>query len=215
MRAPQPKPFIITPRGYSLSWDDDDRLWLLRAVEAEGEPRPLIAQTLVNRWAWSWDTMPAKYLKLSELVRAYSQAVNPLWYTDGKLFLASLAKLPADLRDDAYARAMRRQTEHSIRNRFTPETVAAVDQALYGPLTLPMGALHFAAPSVARPDLPVLVPSSSAQENTIYGDVLHGAARARYSLSSPRGATHAPTRKAAVIVALIAFALGVAVHRSP
>ena len=208
----QPKPFLVTPRGYSLAWTDEDRLWLLRAVEAEGEPRPLVAQTLVNRFAWLWDTTPAKYLTLTELVRAYAQPVNPAWFPDGKAYLQTLPKLPEDQRAPALARAHARR-EHSARTRFSPGTVAAVDQALYGPITLPMGALHFAAPSVARPDLPVLVPSSSTSENTIYGDVSPGSARALYALSSPRGADNAPTRKAAVVVALFAFGLGVVLAR--
>ena len=29
-----------------------DRLWLLRAVAREGEPRARVAQTLVNRFVW-------------------------------------------------------------------------------------------------------------------------------------------------------------------
>ena len=208
------KPFILTPRGYSLSWTEDDRLWLLRAVEAEGPPRSLVAQTLVNRWAWLWDTTPGRYLTLTDLVRAYAQPVNPAWFPEGKLFEQSLGKLPPEQRLAAAQRAERRRDVHATRTSFSPETVAAVDQALFGPLSLPMGALHFAAPSLARPELPILVPATSPGENAIYGDVLKGAARARYSLSNARDGS-SPSRKAIAVIGVFALLVGVALARRP
>lgn len=208
----KPKPFIITPRGYNLAWTDDDRLWLLRAVEAEGAPRTLVAQTLVNRFAWLWDTTPGKYLTLTQLVQAYSQPVNPRWFPGGTLFEQSLGKLTPEQRPGAVTRAERRRDVHATRTTFSADTERAVDQALYGPITLPMGALHFAAPHVARPDLPVLVPSGSITENTIYGDVVPGAARARYTLSTSQD-TGPQSRKVAGVVALLALMFGVALVR--
>lgn len=200
---------IVSPAGKLLRWDEDDRLWLSRAVEAEGAPRDLVAQTLVNRWAWLADTTPGRYFKLSELVRAYAQPVNPAWFPNGGLFrkqyeAASPAQQPALL-----TAAQRRESVHATRTDFSPSTVSAVRQALYGPITLPPGALHFAAPSLVRDDLPVIVPSVNG-ENVIYGEKGR-ASRVRYSLTAEGSAgTSQGLRTTLLVVALFSFGLGAA-----
>lgn len=203
-------PQIVTPRGTLVSVSDHDRLWLLRAVEAEGEPRDQIAQTLVNRWAWLFDETPGKYLTLSELVRAYAQPVNPAWYPDGKLFLKALDDLPEHEKAGAMVRARARRDVHSTRTTFSDATTRAVNQALYGPITLPPGALHFAAPSIERDDLPVLVPSTDARTNVIYGEARGRGANARYSVA-PERRTSPPARasRTGQVLALVTLGLGV------
>lgn len=205
-QKPVAAPRIVTPKGKTIAWDDDDRLWLLRAVEAEGPPQDLVAQTLVNRWAWLWDTTPGRYTKLSELVRAYAQPVNPAWFPEGGLFKKQLEAAPPAQRPALMKQAERRRDVNATRTQFSPSTVTAVHQALYGPLTVPPGALHFAAPSLVRPDLPVLVPSEN-RSNVIYGESQGRGSRARYALTS--GGTSS-ARTVLGIVALISLGLGAA-----
>lgn len=191
MTAADSQPRIVTPRGKTLTWDADDRLWLLRAVEAEGPPRDLVAQVLVNRWAWMWDEVPGKYTKLAELVRAYAQPCNPAWYPEGRLFLARLEDLHESERAAAVLRARKRRDVISTRKQFSAAAQIAVDTALLGPVTLPAGALHYAAVSLARPDLPVLVPGDD-RTNVIYGEAHSRGVRARYSLSPQSAPAPAP-----------------------
>ncbi len=201
---------IVSPGGKTLRWDEDDRLWLLRAVEAEGAPRDLVAQTLVNRWAWLSDTTPGRYFKLSELVRAYAQPVNPAWFSDGALFRKQYDKATPAQQPALLNAATRREAVHATRTTFSPTTVSAVRQALYGPITVPPGALHFAAPSLVRDDLPVLVPSINGA-NVIYGESQGRASRARYSLTAEGSAgTSQGLRTTLLVVALFSFGLGAA-----
>lgn len=197
---------IVTPQGKRLTWDDDDRLWLLRAVEAEGAPRDLVAQVLVNRWAWLWDRLPGKFTRLSELVRAYAQPVNPAWYPEGRLYQQQAATLTGEQARVAAQRAAKRRDEHSARTRFSAHTMAAVDRALFGPLTLPPGALHFAAPSIARPDLQVLMPAPTPQSNVIYADP--AGAGARYALAREDAQHTAPSAARGKLLAALGIGVG-------
>jgi len=211
LQSAQPsRTLIVTPAGKKLRWDDEDRLWLLRAVEAEGPPRDLVAQTLVNRWAWLSDTTPGRFFYLRELVRAYAQPVNPAWFPDGKLFLAELERAPDLQKPKMRAQAQHRAEVHAQRTVFSDATIKAVNRALVGPLSLPYGALHFAAPSLVRNDLPVLVPSEGGS-NVIYGESKGRGPRARYSLqlASELGASSGQ-RAAAVVAALFFLGVGAA-----
>lgn len=200
---------IVSPAGKKLAWDADDQLWLLRAVEAEGAPRDLVAQTLVNRWAWLSDTTPGRYFKLAELVRAYAQPVNPAWFESGGLFKKQFSAAAASAQPTLLQRAQQRERIHATRTQFSPDTKAAVHRALFGPLTLPYGALHFAAPSVKRDDLPVLVPAGTGA-NVIYGESQGRAPRARYSLQSEDGGLSPGQRAVSIVAALFFVGLGAA-----
>lgn len=179
---------IVSPKGRALSWDGNDALWLARAVEAEGAPETLVAETLVNRWAWLADANPGAYPTLASLVRAYAQPVNPGWFREGKLFLAWLAAHP-ELTPEQVARersrADVREYTHSKRDTFTPATYLAVNRALRGPLSLPRGALHF-----GQPNNPELVPLVRGPGNWIYAGE---APSARYSVAE-EGPHFAPAR---------------------
>lgn len=185
MIPPAHQPRIVSSRGKSLSWTPDDRLWLLRAVEAEGEPRDLVAQVLVNRWAMFWDELPGKYTSLGELVRAYAQPVNPAWFPDGRRYLQSVSAHQDDADYHALLRrAIQRRDVHSTRTHFSPGTLAAVDQALRGPIVIPPGALHYAAATSPRDDLPVLVEAADTRHNVIYGEPRARLSGARYSIAT-------------------------------
>lgn len=172
---------LASPGGKPLSYSADDVLWLSRAVEAEGEPRDLVAQTLVNRWAWLADQMPGKFRTLAALVRAYATPVNPLYYPGQALSIEEIAKAeargqkkgltPAELAAQRAALERKAETRRDVlstRKQFSPATNAAVRQALMGPITLPAGAVHYAASWVERPDLPLLVEGGPGR-NSIWG----------------------------------------------
>jgi hypothetical protein len=115
---------------------ETDRLWLLRAVEAEGEPRDMVASTLVSGFLAA-RTRGYKS-SLATFVQAYSQPVNPRWLPDGDLHAKWRERDPEE-------RAARR-LQHRARGVFRDETTRAVDKALTeGPSLV---ATDFAAPSI-------------------------------------------------------------------
>lgn len=134
---------LVSHKGRPLPVDAQDALWLARAVEAEGAPRGYVAQTLVNRWAWLLDRGNSPYPRLQDLVRAYSQPVNPRWMEGGDLFEAELAELDDDAQRAAAVERARGRREHAARTVFSPNTKAAVDLALHGPIVIPPGAVDF------------------------------------------------------------------------
>lgn len=146
--------FIRTARGRQLRIDPLDLLWLRRAVAHEGEPRRLVAQVLLNRWAWGYDHAHGPWQHLRDLVRAYSQPVNPRWYPEGDLLRRKVAELTRagelDQAREAMRRATLRRDNYQYQTAFAPEVEAAVRSAVLGPITLPPGAVHFAARTPRR-----------------------------------------------------------------
>lgn len=139
---------IVSPRGQRLRVEHPDRVELARAVEAEGEPRELVAQALVNRWAHLRDAGAS--MPLGELVRAYSQPISPRWMPHGEHHIAAMRAAQTEAeRVDLQARADRR-VANAARDRFTPATLAAVAQALRGPLTIDPRVVHFARDTAER-----------------------------------------------------------------
>jgi hypothetical protein len=127
-----------------------DVLWLRRAVEAEGEPRELVAQTLVNGFLWAREALGSKRT-LADWVRAYAQPVNPRWMPGGDLHEHELAHAASEAeRSASRARALKRARDHATRNVFTVATMRAVQRALEGPPQLP-NATDYAAPTLVRP----------------------------------------------------------------
>lgn len=107
----------------------EDKLWLLRAVSAEGAPREQVARALVNLFMYRREKQHKKET-LARLVRAYAQPVNPRWYPDGDLHLAAVSSALPQSRAPLELAAHRRATVISKRTEFTPETIDAVDAAL-------------------------------------------------------------------------------------
>ena len=135
---------IFSPLGKPLNVSTEDALWLARAVEGEGAPESRVAQTLVNRWAWLMDEQPQTYPHLADLVQAYSQAVNPRWLGDGDLHIKYINEHPKDFAREFAA--SQRRAENRARNSFTPTTRLAVATALYGPVYIEPGTVHFGEP---------------------------------------------------------------------
>lgn len=134
---------LFTPRGTKLEVTTLDTLWLARAIEAEGEPRVQVGQTLINRWAWLWDKKPGLFPTLASLIRAYAQPVNPAWFPGGALLDKWFKEHPNADHAAALERAAKRRDVHSTRDTFSEATRRAVSQALYGPVVIPPGATHF------------------------------------------------------------------------
>lgn len=144
-----------------------DRLWLLRSVEAEGAPRRDIAQVLVNGFAWNRSRGGRG--TLADWVRAYSTPVNPRYVPGGDVFDAAYAKADAAERAkmDALARRRKLATDRTI---FTSETHGAVARALeMGSVDVPKAATDFARWDVDATrggKRPQYVPLSDAKPGT-------------------------------------------------
>lgn len=174
---------IITPKGQRLRIERPDRVELARAVEAEGSPRDLVAQALVNRWAHLRDAGAAQ--PLGELVRAYAQPLSPRWMPLGDRHLAAMQNAANDNeRQELARRAQQRADVHAVRELFTDDTLAAVRQALGGPLTLNPSIVHFAIDTPerrARMPLIYLAPSGVG----FYGPEQGNAQRYRLPAGGP------------------------------
>lgn len=139
---------ITSHRGAELTVTPADVIWLSRAVAREGAPRSLVAQALINRWAWLHDVGSGqRYPTLTSLIRAYSVPVNPRWFPAGDLHKDRVARLlaagNAPGAESEALRAAQRRDEFSRATVFSDDVAAAVRDALMGPLTLPAGAVHY------------------------------------------------------------------------
>lgn len=113
--------YVVTP---------DDRLWLLRAVQAEGAPESAVASALVNLHALR--RAQGRRETMAELVRSYAQPVNPRWYPGGDLFLAAVSAARKEQREQMQTAAERRRQLHSARTVFDAHVISAVEAALRG-----------------------------------------------------------------------------------
>lgn len=121
-----------------------DRLWLARAVEAEGEPKARVAETLVNGFMWARSELGYER-PLATWIRSYSQPVNPRWFVRGDLHLDRVHRARSDAEAAELTRhALIRETVHATRLSFRPDTQAAVEGALAHAPELP-SATDFAA----------------------------------------------------------------------
>jgi hypothetical protein len=198
-------------------------LWLARAVEGEGEPRTLVAQTLLNRWAWLLDTHPGAFPRLQDLVRAYAQPVNPRWFPDGDLQAKAMQEAASDAERAELERRAAARPALAARTTFSPATTAAVNTAIHGPLSLPAGAVHYSRPKTApaakaKWDPLTIVPGVLGVSNSIYTD--RGAQGVLYSVArdgptwGPSAALSSGRPSAGFGVALLGLLLGFAAARS-
>jgi hypothetical protein len=116
----------------------EDRVWLSRAVAAEGEPKEQVARALVN--LFMLQRQKGNPRTLTQLVRAYAQPVNPAWYPDGERYL-SAPRTEVERRA-----AVRRRDVLSTRMVFGPDVRRAVLLALETPFTSDV--TDYAAPSI-------------------------------------------------------------------
>lgn len=177
---------VVVAGDTRLRWRPSDRLWLLRSVEAEGPSRTLVAQALVNRWAFLAKRGDRR--GLGELVRAYSQPVNPRWVPGGDLYQRALEAADTPGARAELARRVERRRRAMSATKFRAATVAAVARALeQGPLDLPPGTVHFDDGRRARPTL------ERTAGRTGSGNVFYAVPGARFLYSvAPQGRSWRP-----------------------
>lgn len=120
----------LEPHGYEPT--AEDKLWLLRSVSAEGEPKLMVARTLVNLYVYSRERN-GYHGSLTDLVRAYSQPVNPNWYAQGEKHLERLRHLDGQAADKERELAFLREHVASAKTEFDYHTSLAVRNALSSP----------------------------------------------------------------------------------
>lgn len=118
--------------GYEVT--DDDWLWLMRAVAAEGPVSLDVARALVNLWARNRARGSSQ--TLAGLVRSYAQPVNPEWADGGS----------HDEQPGMVDAAEQRRTAVSTAIAFRPAVAAAVFQALTSPFASDV--TDYAAPTL-------------------------------------------------------------------
>lgn len=130
---------LRTTEGKTYEVTADDLTWLLRAVEAEGEPRSVVAKALVGRFLW---LLPrSSYRTLADFVQAYSQPVNPRWLPGGDKYRENQGK------PSTSPAAVQRRLGARARTTFTEPTIKAVRDALNViPQRLAVSDFHAASP---------------------------------------------------------------------
>jgi len=125
---------------------EDDLIWFLRAVEAEGAIETEVAATLLNGFCFT--RSKGQKRTLTTFIRSYAQPVNPNWYITGDKFLNELKKLPLEAQTKAETTALNRERVASTRTDFTLVTQRAVVAALSGLVKIPPNATDYAAPYI-------------------------------------------------------------------
>ena len=165
---------------------EEDRCWMLRAVAAEGEPQQLVAQTLVNRWAFLLDHgLKAEFPTLTHLVRAYCSPMDPRRLPGHDRFALELKRAGSPTEAEIVALRGRARVTAQRRTNFEPATMEAVRRALTdGPLDLPPGVVHFAAASMKpHGTRQILSVAGTDSSNAFYG--VPGSRGYRYRLATP------------------------------
>lgn len=131
----------------------EDRLWLLRATQAEGSPVDTIPRVLINRFMKL--RAGGNKQTLTTFVRAYSQPVNPRWFPQGDLFKKNVPKpTPQQL-----AVATARQNILSTRQTFLDTVTKSVDAALAK--SFASNATDYAAPGIGGKNMVALTPAKT------------------------------------------------------
>lgn len=132
-------------RGGSYRVKPSDRLWLLRAVQAESnkaDDRRRVAQTLLNRFVYLKSKGSTAYPTLTAFVRAYAQPINPKWENKST---SKCRSNPSRCTDAMIAK----RREARAQTQFSDSTVAAVDEAMSRGMTaIDSSSVHYAAPGV-------------------------------------------------------------------
>jgi len=136
---------LLTWAGGEYRVTPSDRLWLLRAVQAESnkpDDRRRVAQTLVNRFVYLRARGSSTYPTLTKLVRAYAQPINPLWESKST---EKCRQYPSACTDAMIAK----RREARTRSVFDDSTEEAVEWALTrGMAGFDARSVHYAAPGV-------------------------------------------------------------------
>jgi hypothetical protein len=125
---------------------EEDVVWFLRAVDAEGAIETEVAATLLNGFCFTRSRGQPR--TLTGFIRDYAQPVNSRWYITGDLFLNSLKNLSDQERAKAEQVALNRERILSTKTSFSLVTEKAVVAALSGLVKIPKNATDYAAPYI-------------------------------------------------------------------
>jgi len=125
---------------------EEDILWFLRAVDAEGAIETEVAATLLNGFCFQRSRGQTR--SFTEFVRAYAQPINPLWYVTGSKHLNEVRNYTPAERVQADEVAKKRELVHATSFEFSPVTKRAVVLALSGFVAIPKTATDYAAPHI-------------------------------------------------------------------
>ncbi len=125
---------------------EEDIVWFLRAVEAEGAVETEVAATLLN--GFCFQRTQGQTRNLTTFLRAYAQPLNPRWYIDGDLHLKEVRNYTPEERQRADAVAKKRELVHATATEFSEVAKRAVVLALNGFVAIPKNATDYAAPHV-------------------------------------------------------------------
>jgi hypothetical protein len=165
---------------YSMPLTVEDVLMLARAVENEGAPSEGVAWTLLQRAAWYHSH--GMQVTLHKLIEQYVQPINPMWFPDGALHLAEVARLTrlnqlAKARDEI-SRAQARPAKAKERwQDMTAHTRSVIAGILTGYKKSPViGALNywetmgptFAANQKAKPNMILLDPGFGWEKVNVF-----------------------------------------------
>ncbi len=155
---------LLVWRGGSYRVTPSDRLWILRAVQAESnkpDDRRRVAETLLNRFVFLKSRGSTAYPTLTAFVRAYAQPINPKWASQ------STAKCRTNPRRCTDAMIAKRR-EARTQTQFSDSTVTAVRGALTRGITsVASSSVHYAAPGVGAAGKIRLTPDRQGY-NTFY-----------------------------------------------
>lgn len=132
--------------GGSYTLDDEDLLWLRRALTGEvlKEPdAPRIAEVLLNRYAYLRSVGNTAYPTFARFVRAYAQPINPIWMD---VNAAGCKRSP----NRCTPALLKKRWEHATRTSFPAWVDDAIERALTrGPADIPRNATHYAGYNVS------------------------------------------------------------------
>lgn len=139
----------MTHQGTRYEPTPEDVLWLLRAVEAEGAPHELVAQTLINGFLWAREKLASKRT-LAQWAQSYAVPISPLWMPGGEKYTEAMATARSDTERTAIdQQAMKRQNVFATRTRFSASTLQGIRHAFTHPPRYP-GAIDYAAAWVQK-----------------------------------------------------------------
>jgi hypothetical protein len=144
----------------------EDVIWLLRAVECEGEIRKRVAASLVNRFAFL--SSRGKFEGgLGALVQAYAAPVNPRRMKGGDIWEKNFRSAKSEAHRKKLIASSERRAMNRKRCKFSRHTIIAVKEALTEPPELPQ-VTDFAAHDHDPSEGLMLVVSGKPGTNSLY-----------------------------------------------
>jgi len=120
-------------RRFTYTVEKLDVLFLLRAVEHEGEIQAQIAATLINYFmALGAHGNLGTVTHMAETIQSYAQPVNPAWFVTGKAYLDAQKAATTDQKRLNLLKQANERSENYTALKFSKTTKEAVYAALKG-----------------------------------------------------------------------------------